>query len=104
MSMWRIRMRRSRILKPLRIVEAPGPVIQYVGFGGTIRSVTTDMKLGRGVWRTPEYGLRRAVWDAAHGYVSGFRIRDIAYYLVTRSFSERIAERVIAWEQSKETR
>lgn len=78
--------------------------VDYVGFGGGTRTVETEMSLGRGVWRTPEYGLRRAVWDAAFGYVSGFRKRDIVYYVVTRSFSAWLGDRVIAWEQRRSSR
>lgn len=59
------------------------------------------MELGRGCFRTPDYGIRRALWDAAFGYVSGFRKRDIIYYLLTRSLSPRIAARTIAAEQKR---
>lgn len=69
--------------------------VAYLGFGGVDREVETDMDLGRGRWRTPDYGLRRAVWDAAHGYVSGFRKRDIAYFILTRSLSPRVSGFVI---------
>jgi hypothetical protein len=72
--------------------------VQYVAWGGTTRTLTTTIDLGRGVHRTPDYGIRRAIWDAAFGYVSGFRKRDIAYYLLTRSISRRIERRTIARE------
>jgi hypothetical protein len=75
--------------------------VNYLGWGGTHRTVTADMDLGVGVFRTAQYGLRRAIWDAAFGYVSGFRKRDIAYYIVTRSLSERIANRVMARESNR---
>lgn len=77
-----------------------GP-IDYVGFAGKDRSVTPSMDLGRGGRPTPDWGLRRAVFDAAFGYVSGFRKRDILYYLATRSLSPRICEAVIAWENKR---
>lgn len=72
--------------------------VEHVGWGGTTRTIETDMDMGRGVWRTPDYGIRCAVWDAAFGYVSGFRKRDILYFLLTRSLSRRIEARVIARE------
>lgn len=78
--------------------------VSHVGIGGTTRIVETHMDLGRGVWRTPEHGLRRAIWDAAFGYVSGFRKRDIAYYVITRSLSERLSDRVIEWERRRNDR
>ncbi len=63
----------------------------YVGWGGTHRWVTVDLNLGLGTHRgLPKNGLRRAVWDAAMGYVSGFRKRDILYYVLTRSLSHRV--------------
>ncbi len=76
-------------------------LVQHVGWGGTTRTVHTEMDLGRGVWRTPDYGIRRALWDAAFGYVSGFRKRDILYYVLTRSLSSRVEARVIAAEQAR---
>lgn len=83
----------------------PDPTeIQYVGWGGRYRTVTGDCYLGIGVFRTPSYGIRRVIWDAAFGYVSGFRKRDILYYIFTRSFSERVAMRVIEWEGERRAR
>lgn len=73
----------------------PPDQVTYIGLGGTWRAVHTEMELGRGVWRTPMYGLRRAIWDAAFGYVSGFRKRDILYFVLTRSLSRRFAAWVI---------
>lgn len=75
--------------------------ITYVGLGGKLRSVAPSMELGQGGREAPEVGIRRAIWDMAYGYVSGFRLRDIAYYVLTRSLSLRIADRVIAWEQKR---
>lgn len=60
--------------------------VTYLGFGGKTRIAETNMDLGLGRFRTPQYGFRRAFWDICHGYVSGFRKRDIAYYVMTRSF------------------
>jgi hypothetical protein len=36
--------------------------------------------------------------------VSGFRKRDIAYYVITRSLSERLSDRVIEWERRRNDR
>jgi hypothetical protein len=78
-----------------------GPMT-YVGFGGRTRTIQTDFYLGRGVFRVERHrGLRRAIWDAAYGYVSGFRKRDIAYYLVTRSLSFRVFVAVLKWERRR---
>lgn len=82
----RIPTARMVLMDPTR----PDEVIDYVGWGGTTRQVVTDCELGRGVRRAPAYGLRRAVYDAAFGWVSGFRLRDIAYFILTRSLSERV--------------
>lgn len=65
---------------------------EYVGWGGKPESVIPNLKLGVGSTRDlPGYGLRRAVWDAAFGYVSGFRKRAILYYLLTRSLNHRLS-------------
>jgi len=67
--------------------------ITYVGWGGKPAHVPADFNLGHGHYRgAPAYGLRRAVWDAAFGYVSGFRKRAIVYYVITRSFSRVVCE------------
>lgn len=72
---------------------------QYVGWGGTTESVTPDIMLGVGSTRgLPQYGIRRAIWDAAFGYVSGFRKRAIVYYLLTRSLNRRLSQ----WAMERE--
>lgn len=74
----------------------------YVGVGGHIRKINVDFELGQGCWRVAnEYGIRRAIWDIAFGYVSGFRKRDIAYYVLTRSLSRIVCESVIEWEAKR---
>lgn len=65
-------------------------VVTHVAWGGGTAAVRTDMDLGRGVFAKTEYGIRRAVWDIAFGIVSGFRARDIAYYVLTRSLHPSI--------------
>lgn len=72
--------------------------VHHIGWGGKTRVVKADMNMGVGVFRTPPYGIRRAIWDAAFGYVSGFRKRDILYYVLTRSLSKRIEAAVIQRE------
>lgn len=79
--------------------NATAQLITYIGLGGRTESVIADFDLGIGRFRpTHEYGIRRAIWDAAHGYVSGFRKRDIAYYLLTRSLSAHIWRATIRYE------
>lgn len=74
---------------------------RYVGIGGP-RWVDVDLDLGNGVFRPKKpHGIRVAVWDAAYGYVSGFRKRDIAYYVLTRSLSHAVCVRVLRWERKR---
>lgn len=74
--------------------------IQHLGFGGRSRVIESDIDLGRGRLRIDpnRHGFRMAVWDAAFGYVSGFRVRDIAYYIATRSLSSRVQTWALARE------
>lgn len=72
--------------------------ISYVGWGSRTRTVRCDIELGLGVRRRGGR-LSSLVWVASMGFVSGFRKRDIVYYLLTRELSERIWRRVMAWEQ-----
>ncbi|WP_449408026.1 hypothetical protein [Microbacterium maritypicum] len=77
----------------------PVQSMSHVGIGGRVRVIATDFDLGVGRWRCrQEYGLRRSIWDAAYGYVSGFRKRDIAYYLLTRSLSSTLHRTTIRIE------
>jgi hypothetical protein len=67
--------------------------VTYLGWGGKTASVPDDFDLGRGHYRNvPAYGIRRAIWDAAFGYVNGFPKRAILYYVMTRSLSRFVAE------------
>lgn len=67
------------------------PALSYVGWGGKTKHVQADVDLGHGTHRgIPPYGIRRMVWAAAMGYVSGFDKRDILYFLLTRCVSQRI--------------
>jgi hypothetical protein len=64
-----------------------------VGWGGKFAEVSDDFDMGRGHYRgTPAYGLRRAIWDAAYGYVNGFPKRAILYYVLTRSLNRVVCE------------
>lgn len=70
-----------------------GTNIHCVGWGGKTRTLTADFTLGEAHHRPMgDYGLRRALWDIAFGYVSGFRILDIAWFVLTRSLHPRITE------------
>lgn len=67
--------------------------ISYVGWGGKHAEVPADFDMGRGHYRDiPAYGLRRAIWDAAYGYVNGFQKRAILYYVLTRSLNRWVCE------------
>jgi hypothetical protein len=65
--------------------------LQWLGVGGKSRVFQGDLFfLGWAVPRgLPVTGFRRAWWDFCFGYVSGFPLRDIFYYIATRSFSSR---------------
>lgn len=70
------------------------PVLHSVGWGGKYVSMPADVILGVGRMRNvPRRGFRLAVWDVAFGYVSGFRKRDILWYVIQCSFSSRLAKR-----------
>lgn len=68
--------------------------MQHVGWGGKTRTIQADFVLGigtrRGVLGHDRFGLSAAAYDIAYGYVSGFRKRDITYYVLTRSLSRRV--------------
>lgn len=61
-------------------------IMNHVGFGNKDRQIVADFNLGYGIFRAPDRGFRRAFWDMCFGYVSGFRKRDIFYFILTRSF------------------
>lgn len=84
-------------------VRSPIESIHYVGWGGVTRAVEADFRLGTGASRNmKQYGIRRAIWDAAYGYVSGFRVRDIVYFIITRSLSHAVFIRVLRLERARE--
>ncbi len=67
-----------------------GPV-PWIKWGGGTDSAPAVVDLGYGIKPFPEgYGLRKALWDAAYGYINGFPITAIAYYTLTRSLHWRI--------------
>ena len=67
--------------------------VTFVRWGGVTGYLKTDFNMGRGRRRNGKrYGFRRAVWDAAFGYVSGFPKRDILYFVLTRSLSCKVCE------------
>jgi hypothetical protein len=66
-------------------------VINHIGWGGKITYVADDFDMGRGAYRNvPAFGIRRAIWDAAYGWVNGFRLSSIVYYVCTRSLSQNV--------------
>lgn len=68
-----------------------GDLIEYIGWKDADATIVAQQYLGWGQLRnTPAYGFRRAVYDFCFGYVSGFKLKDILYYLLTRSFSSTI--------------
>lgn len=65
----------------------------YIGWGETIATVegrmsTLGFDYGRGD-RLPRKGFRRAVYDFCFGYVSGFPVKDILWYVFTRPLNPR---------------
>ena len=67
--------------------------MSYVGWGGTTVYKTGKMSAlgfdyGRGA-SLPRRGLRRAAYDFCYGYVSGFEVRHIIWYIFTRSLNYR---------------
>lgn len=74
--------------------------VSWVKADGTTAEAPAIFNLGWAARGIPpkEYGLRRALWDIAFGHVSGFPLRDIAYYVRTRSFSRRIERNAIERE------
>lgn len=66
-------------------------MIDHLGWGGKIAYVSDDFDMGRGAYRdVPAFGFRRGLWDAAYGWVNGFRMSSIVYYVTTRSLSRRV--------------
>lgn len=65
--------------------------IPHIGFRDRERIASgTLVHLGIGIERgAPEHGLRRALEDFCHGYLAGFRVRDILFYICTRSLNYR---------------
>jgi hypothetical protein len=66
----------------------PRATLGYVGFGGDAREITGRVRdLGIGVER-PKRGW---LWHFSFGYVSGFPVPSIFYYLLTRHTTARMA-------------
>ena len=65
--------------------------LQFVAWGGKTGTIRADMSLGiAGRRKFKPYTLRAFVWHAAFGYVSGFPLSAIAYYLMTQQISEPV--------------
>jgi hypothetical protein len=72
---------------------------QYLGWGGKYEHVEAEIELGFGSLRgLPQHGIRRALWDAACGYVNGFKLSAIIYFVLTRSLNHR----VMVWAMTRE--
>lgn len=79
-----------------RIRDIDNAEVHCVGWGNkTVAIPGPYLHLGFGKRRAPSFGLRRAFWDMCYGYVSGFRKRDILYYILTRSLSRRIQDHFV---------
>lgn len=67
--------------------------MSHVGWGGRTRIVRGRMiPLGIGIDNgraMHRWGFRRAVYDFCFGYVSGFAVKDILYFVWTRSLNPR---------------
>lgn len=73
--------------------------LTFLGVGGVTKTVSADFDLGVAHERPMgEFGIRRAIWDIAYGYVNGFPIRDILWFVMTRSLSKRLTHRALARE------
>lgn len=85
----------------IRVDRSQVPYIEPGGQVGRLRS-TGDL----GITASPRiamrtYGPRQAVWDIAFGYVSGFPAGAIAYFVLTRSLSERLSRWAIRREGAR---
>lgn len=81
--------------------------LDYLGVGGRTMTGVARRHLGLSLAdhdSLPAHGPRRAVWDTAFGIVNGFAPSAIAYYVLTRSLSPRLANRAIAWEATARLR
>jgi len=73
-------------------------VCGYVGFGSERAELRTTNPVHLGFCYRPErrFGI---VWDLAFGYVSGFPIKSILWFMLTRSLpTEAMQARIRAWE------
>ncbi|ANP74521.1 hypothetical protein [Cryobacterium arcticum] len=73
-------------------------VCGYVGFGSERAELRTKNPVHLGFCYNPErrFGL---VWDLAFGYVSGFPVKALLWFALTRSLpTEAMQKRIRAWE------
>lgn len=77
--------------------------IAYVTWGGRVHHRPPTFDLGHSIAPLdgPRYGLRRALFDAAYGHVNGYPFSAVLYFVLTRSLSKTVCERVISWEESR---
>lgn len=72
-------------------------VLHFVGFGGTHGTLTgPSFNMGRGVKRGREHSW---LFHFSFGYVSGFPIPSIFYYLITRHTTRRMMH--WAWKRER---
>lgn len=83
--------------------HSPRNRMTHIGIWGNHAVVEVNHCLGLGVKPPRGYGMRKALYEAAAGYVGGFRIRDIAYYVLTRSLSRRVCDFALRLESPKRT-
>lgn len=73
-------------------------VCGYVGVGSDRAELRTTSPMHLGFCYRPERRFGVA-WDLAFGYVSGFPVKAILWYMLTRSLpTEAMQKRIRAWE------
>lgn len=80
-----------------RLKSPEGHEMQCVGPKGETLAIPgpyIDLGIGKRRCKKP-FGLRRALWDFCYGYVSGFPVHAIFYYIWTRSLSEKRYRRIV---------
>lgn len=72
----------AQIRQTLRDLDLFERGVQHVGWGGKVATTSGDLwHLGVGARRPGEPGW---FFHFCYGYVNGFKVRDIFYYLLTR--------------------
>lgn len=82
-----------------RDVDSGEYEITFVGVGGGTASMSTAAPVHLGFGFRPS---RRGslVWDLAFGYVSGFPVSAIAWFILTRTLApDWLVRKILAWEK-----